>query len=254
MPVDLSERHFITLEDLLEQVVGALRDGRPWSITRWADSSNWVLAHGEDEVPVMQYREGYLTRAYFPEFKQAFLHGVETCDVLGVFANDLWAMEMMGKVGITEISQPLVYPWCNRQINARREWSDEVLGKPWRTALVGNAMPAYQPWLAARFPLQIVQCSTAKDWPEVKAAMAQLAVSKPQLALIGAGWYTSCLVAAAKEAGAVAWSCGHMPDDHLQGVFLPNTEYPRGPEGMAQHAKAHFPGGLYIAQSREIKV
>jgi len=254
MLVDLAERHFITIEDLLELIIHALRDGKPFGLTRWADSSNWVLAHGEDPVPVMQYREGYLTRAYFPEFKAAFMHGAQTSDVLGVFANDLWTKQIMNRVGLDVAGKKLVFAWCNKHINSRREWTDEVLGKPWRTALIGNRMPDLQPWLAERFPLEIVECNTATDWPEVKTAMDTLRQSRPQLAILCAGWYTSCLVGAAKEAGAVALSCGHLPDYYLGNHFPPNTEFPPGIEGNERHALAHFPDSDWIAQSREIQL
>lgn len=74
--------------------------------------------------------------------------------------------------------------------------------------------------------------------------------TKPQLALLGAGWYTSCLVGAAKAAGAVALSYGFAARDHLLGDFLPNTNYPRGREGAEAYMRTVRPNAVTEDQLR----
>ena len=255
MVVDLSVRHFITVEDLLEDIIHALREGRPFSLTRWADSSNWIISHGRDPTPELIYREGRMTQACFEEYRLAFLRGVSECDVLGVFANDLWTKQMMAQAELDISGKRLVFAWCNKHIQSRREWADEVLGGEWRTVLVGNRIPVYRPWLEERFPrLQVVHSSTAWDWPEVAVCMKAIWDLRPQLVIACAGWYTSCLVGAARRAGAVGLSMGHMPDYHMGGHFPPNTEFPRGIEGNEAHCKKYIHNTDWIPQSREIDV
>jgi len=51
----------------------------------------------------------------------------------------------------------------------------------------------------------------------------------------------------------VAVSCGHMPDWWMANPpeALPNTEFPRGPEGVSAHCAKHYKKH-YIAQKRAI--
>lgn len=261
MPVDLGKQHFITIEQLIDRVVEALQNSKPFGLTRWADSSNWIMNHGREQVPALQYREGYMTRHHFPEYRACFLHGVAVADVLGVFCNDGWTTDVMDKLcpELDISGKPLVYAWANRQVNARRKWADEVLRKPWRVALVGNEMPAYRPWLEEHFPeLEIVQCDTAQDWPDVFAAMGRFEETRPQLALLSAGWYTSALVGAARGAGAVAFSYGHVVGDHMAGAWLPNTDFPATDEGTAAYierskARKHVRPGATEAAMEEAR-
>lgn len=254
--VDLSPQRFISVEDLIERVIRALRAGEPFGLTRWADSSNWIMGgDGTAEEPY-RYREGYLEVEHWGYFHEAFLRGAEASDVIGVHANDAESARRMEAIGLDLSGKALVNPWCNRLVNSRREWADEVLGGDWSVALVGNHMPAYALWLRDRFPrLRIMVVHTASHWLEVRAAMSLMEQTKPQLALLGAGWYTSCLVGAAKLAGAVALSYGFAARDHLCGQFLPNSEGERGPAGQAAWAAQHHPGGWDVEpQTREIRI
>ena len=55
-------------------------------------------------------------------------------------------------------------------------------------------------------------------------AMSGLFLAALTLALLGAGWFTSCLVGAVMGAGGVAVSYGFAAREHLLGGWLPNTE------------------------------
>ena len=132
---------------------------------------------------------------------------------------------------------------------------EDILERPWRTALVGNPMPKFRGWLAERFPkLEIVQCGTATDWPDVADAIEEFEETKPELLLASAGWFTSCLVGAARDVGAVAVSCGHLPDWWMKDppILLPNTEFPRGAQGMLDHCEAVFKGLTNVPERRII--
>jgi len=255
--VDLGAQHHITLEDLIEKIVHALDHSEPFGLTRWADSSNTAMkfwnADIKDPGPegpiVFQYRGARLTYAYYPEYAPVFLHGAQTCDVLGTFVDDIWAKQIMDTLPLDLTGKPLVMAWCNKFLHARREYVEQVFERPWRTALVGNRMPEFQGWLAEHFPkLEIVQVGIAKDWPDVAQAIEEFEVTRPELVLASAGWFTSCFIGAARDLGAVAISCGHLPDWWMMDPIhaAPNTEFPRGIEGAMQHYAAHYPEKLEL--------
>ena len=224
-------------------------------MTRWADSSNEIMKWYGKKVrdpqyivhpngPIVHdYRGGILTHAHYEDYAKFFLHGAQTCDVFGVFCNDYWVKQVMETLPLDISDKPLVYAWVNKYMFMRREVVEDVLERPWRTAIVGNRMPDFRGWLEEHFPkLEIVQCGKATDWPDVVMAMKGFEETRPELVLASAGWFTSCLVGQARRLGAVALSCGHIPDWWMANppILLPNTTFPRGAQGMHDNCMAYF--------------
>ncbi|KPK72661.1 MAG: hypothetical protein AMJ84_03725 [Acidithiobacillales bacterium SM23_46] len=248
---------FMSVEDLIERIVGALHDHRPFGLVRWGDGENRIIEEGRYD-PQAEFRHigNFLTLRNYIPFRQRFLAGIARADVLGFFPNDYWTCRVLHRHEIDVARKPFVYAWCNRHWNARREWTDEVLKKPWRTVLAGNRMAEYRPWVEQRFPLKIVATFPARDWLDVDHGCARLAEWKPQLVLVSAGWYAPVIVEAAKMAsGSVAIDYGHCPDYHMDrgGAMLPNTCCPRGPAGCRQHyAHGNFADAIH--QERDINL
>lgn len=254
-PNRLSIDKFISVEDLIEQIIGALHGAKPFGLVRWADGENRIIEEGRQD-PNAEFRHigNFMHLRHYNAFRPRFLAGTQRSNVLGFFPNDYWSGRVLHHHKINIDGKPLIYAWCNRHWNARREWADEVLGKPWRTVLAGNRMAEYKPWLEKRFPLDIVGTFPARDWPDVDTGCARFAEWKPQLVLISAGWYAPIIVEAAKTAvGAVALDYGHCPDYHMDtgGHMLPNTCCPRGPAGCREHY-AHGKFADAIHQERDI--
>jgi len=253
LPID----RYLTIEDLIERSVTALRSTRPFALVRWGDGENRIMEEGQqarDNWQAFQHYGNHLTMTYYDLFRQAYLQGVAVADVLGMFPGDWWTCRVLHEQNISIQHAQLVYAWCNRHWNARREWADEVLGKPWRTILVGNRMAEYKKWLAARFPALCVEWfGPMRDWPDATTACDEIHARQPELVLASVGWYAPIIVHAAKAAGAVGIDYGHCPDYHMSDAMLPNTCCPRGPDGCAEHYK-HGNFADCIPQEREIKL
>jgi len=250
----LTGDRFISLEDLVERVIGALWCREPFGLARWGDGENYILATGHHaERRRVRYEGNWLSLDCWPAFLDGFRNGVAAADVLGLWPNDEAAEHLIEQHGMALEGKSLVYAWCNRHWNARREWADRVLGRPWRTALIGNRMAEYAGWLAGQFPLNVIFTAPVSDWPDVPLIAAKLQRLRPELVLVSAGWFAPVLVAGGKAAGAVALDYGHCADYHLAGQMLPNTCCPRGAAGC----DAHYAHGNYadaIPQERAIRL
>ena len=218
--IDLSQINYIETPELISRVVAALQSATPFSLARWADSSNWIMTHGDSPVEQLVYRESFMRRQYFEEYKPHFLHGAASCDIFGCFRDD-WTAKCLNESGIDFGGKLFIDPRCHTMVNDFPAWTEEVLMKPWRTLLVGNFMPAYAGWLKKHSKLDITDAVMARGWWEVALTMEAIKERKPQLVLASAGWFTSALIGAAKDAGAVAFSYGSVPERHIAGNNLP---------------------------------
>jgi len=261
--VALTAERAIGIEDFIERVVHALDHGEPWSIVRWADSKNWLFGEkraGEiarsPSGATLAYREGRLSVGDYEALREASIAGLTEADVHGMFVGDTWTTDVLRHLGLLDLLQPLVNPWCHLYCPAYREWNDEVMAREQRVVLVGNRMEAYMPLLAKWFPqMKVIQCWPAGGWPDVQKAAAGIEAVRPAMVMGAAGWFTAALALASKRAGAVFLDVGHTPDAHLapRPQFVPNLAGDRGMAGAIAHIDSHGNCPHQLAPTRDIE-